>query len=139
MTNIAISLRVSNAEKYIERRDCIDQRWIELIISCGLNPILIPNNLVYLNNFINIHNVSGLMLTGGNDLQNMVAMHQKEAETFLLEHCIENNIPVLGICRGMQLIQNYFNIKLLPVSGHVNQYHELTVNKDLNIIHLLIQ
>ena len=30
----------------------------------------------------------------------------------------------------MQLIQNYFNIKLLPVSGHVNQYHELTVNKE---------
>ena len=97
MKNIAISLRVSNAEKYIERRDCIDQRWIELIISCGLNPILIPNNLVYINNFINIHNVSGLILTGGNDLQKYGgdAPERDKAETFLLEHCIENNIPVL--------------------------------------------
>jgi putative transposase len=31
-------------------------------------------------------------------------------EIFILEWAIEMNIPVLGVCRGMQLIQDFFGI-----------------------------
>tara|TARA_B100001093_G_scaffold520394_1_gene615407 strand:- start:5284 stop:5916 length:633 start_codon:yes stop_codon:yes gene_type:complete len=131
MINIAITLRVSNIDKYNERRDCIDQKWIELLITCGLNPILIPNNLAYVENLIEAKNLSGLILTGGNDLENIGgdAIERDQVENFLLKHCIDNKIPVLGVCRGMQLIQNFFNIKLTPVTNHVDIYHKLFVSK----------
>ena len=38
---------------------------------------------------------------------------------------MECKIPIIGVCRGMQIIQNYFGINLFKISGHIKVRHEL--------------
>ena len=48
----------------------------------------------------------------------------------LIKYCIENDIAVLGICRGLQIIAKYFGSSLKKVKGQVNIRHKLSVNKN---------
>ena len=43
MKLLGITQRVDIANSYGERRDCLDQRWFELIYSLGLVPVPLPN------------------------------------------------------------------------------------------------
>jgi len=70
---------------------------------------------------------SGLLLTGGHDvdpaLYNGPAAHPKikpvnrerdDFELKLLDYAVKNRMPVLGICRGLQLANVYFGGTLFP-------------------------
>jgi gamma-glutamyl-gamma-aminobutyrate hydrolase PuuD len=66
-------------------------------------------------------NVAGVLLTGGNDLAALGgdAPERDAVESALLEFAEQRGLPVLGVCRGMQVIQNRFGVALCPVEGHV--------------------
>jgi len=130
MKRIVVTQRVDIIKEYGERRDAIDQRWIDLLLECNLFPIFIPNNIEFVKSFILTEKFDGLLLTGGNDLVKYGgnSPERDEVERTLLEHFIKYKLPILGICRGMQLIQDYFGIKLKPISGHVATRHKLMVN-----------
>lgn len=101
------------------------------------------NNLRYLNNkcsFIglimydsNSHfdtsildNCDGVIFQGGTDIY---PYHYE-----ILNYCINNGIPVLGICMGMQIIGLYNNKQLesdlIKVDGHYDINHKLEINKN---------
>jgi putative glutamine amidotransferase len=65
--------------------------------------------------------IRGLLLTGGNDLSDLGgdAPERDAAETVLLAAARTLGLPVIGVCRGMQLLQRAFGVALQPVSGHV--------------------
>ena len=109
MKKVVVTQRVDVTSTYGERRDCLDQRWIELLLSVGLFPVLVPNNLDYVKKLIATEQIDGVLLTGGNSLLNYGgdAPERDEVEKNLLELAILKNIPLLGVCRGMQIIQNY--------------------------------
>lgn len=64
------------------------------------------------NNFNKIKECSSLILTGGNDISfkyshvegRAVIPERDDFEARLFDYALENKIPVLGICRGMQFI-----------------------------------
>ncbi len=68
-------------------------------------------------------NVAGLLLTGGNDLASLGgdAPERDATEAALIEAAESRDLPILGVCRGMQLIQQRCAIPLLRVEGHVTQ------------------
>ncbi len=42
-------------------------------------------------------------------------------ELEVLKRAIGNNVPVLGVCRGLQLINHYYGGRLVKVKGHAGQ------------------
>jgi len=43
----------------------------------------------------------------------------------LIELALSERIPILGVCRGMQMINIHFGGKLIPIQNHVKTEHEL--------------
>lgn len=127
MKRIAITQRVDFIELYGERRDSLDQRWIQLILKCGFVPLIIPNNLNAAEQIICQVHIDGLIFTGGNNLVKYGgdAPERDSVEYYLINYAIQYNVPLLGICRGMQIIQDYFKVPLKKYEGHTAVTHEL--------------
>ena len=121
MTLIAISQRVVVAPPFGERRDCLDQRWIKFMTACGLTPLPVPNDEQAAQRLCNTTPVGGILLTGGNDLSAYGgdAPERDATESVLIDFANKMTLPVLGVCRGMQMIQHRFGIRLERVTGHV--------------------
>tara|TARA_B100000029_G_scaffold202462_1_gene200741 strand:- start:20 stop:643 length:624 start_codon:yes stop_codon:yes gene_type:complete len=136
---IGISLRITNAENYTEKRDSLSHDWPILLEKIGFSPVLIPNTLLNITSFLDEMNLSGLILSGGDNIGD-----DKERDTTekqILDYGISNNLPIMGICRGMQVINSYFGGKIqsLENSSHVNNPHMIKVTKYLSIKDNLIQ
>ena len=95
-------------------------RWLE---SGGIEYIILD---YHKNNFGDIKKCSSLLLTGGDDIFPEFyndwedgkdrTQYKPERDGFefgLLDYSVENKIPVLGICRGMQLINCKLNGNLI--------------------------
>lgn len=83
------------------------------------------------------------MLTGGNDLSiykfSETSLKRDLFEKKLIDYGIKNNIPILGVCRGMQLIADYFGSSFKTVEGQVAIKHSLEINKDSKYFNELIK
>jgi N5-(cytidine 5'-diphosphoramidyl)-L-glutamine hydrolase len=119
MKTVAVSQRVVVDPPHGTRRDCLDQVWPKFLLRCGLIPIPVPNSVDAALTIC--ENVSGVILTGGNDLAAYGgdAPDRDETETALLDLAERRDLPVLGVCRGMQMIQHRFGTRLQRVQGHV--------------------
>lgn len=125
MNMIGITLRVDEWSERMERRDAIDQRWVKLLVACGCMPVLLPNHLPTVRAMLSQLSIKGLLITGGNDLSKYGgdSPERDETERWLLRHACESGLPLLGVCRGMQLIQDYWGVALERIDGHVAARH----------------
>lgn len=121
MKKVAITQRVSIVPEYGERRDCLDQAWPRFLAACGLVPVVVPNVVDVALAVCADPHVAGLVLTGGNDLAALGgdAPERDAVEDAVFNLAEQRNLPVLGVCRGMQMIQHRFGIPLRRVEGHV--------------------
>jgi putative glutamine amidotransferase len=110
-----------------ERRDALDQNWGAFLAACGFLAIPAPNNANRATELWAALQPSALVLTGGNDLMELGgdAPERDKAERALLALALRQRIPVLAICRGMQLLLSHFGVELQSVDGHVAQRHEI--------------
>ena len=132
MKRIGITQRVEFIADYDERRDSLDQRWCQLVFSLGWLPMILPNiDPSRAGNLVDEYNLDGIILTGGNSLQILephnpnVAPERDDFERALISLSLENKIPTLGVCRGMQIINSYLGGTLEKITGHVAVEHEL--------------
>lgn len=129
MKMIALTQRVDIIDTYGERRDALDQRWGKLLLQSGLLPVTVPNNPGWLEVFLAQQAVDGILLTGGNSLAcyGGNAPERDAVEALLLDYAISRNLPVLGVCRGMQVILDRCGVTLQTVTGHVAAEQEIDV------------
>lgn len=130
MKKIGITLRIENFEKYGEKRDTISHEWVQYLSKKNIIPIFIPNNLSNLNLFLNTMKFDGIILSGGDNPGEFLERDKTEKE--LLDYGIRENIPIIGICRGLQVINNYFGgkIELDNTKTHVKTNHEVNITDD---------
>ena len=124
---IGISMRITDAVNYKEQRDTIASDWSTYLLSefPDCQWILIPNMGEKVVDYFHQWNLNVLILTGGDDIGRYPI--RDITEFALLKMAIENKIPVIGICRGMQLIHHFYDGKLL--SGD-NQFDEIHRSKE---------
>ncbi|NQY42138.1 MAG: type 1 glutamine amidotransferase [Legionellales bacterium] len=140
MRKIGITLRVEEKVSYKERRDCIDQRWYGLIDKLNGFPVLLANiNPSMIELLFKEINLDAIILTGGNSIASLaedekdIAPERDSFEVALLTYAIKHDIPVVGICRGMQLINTYFGGSLTRiVRGHINTRHAVNVTPEFS-------
>ena len=132
MKKVGFTMRVELERRYVERRDCIDQRWLALAHQLGWLPVAVPNLPAdQVAPFVDALGVEGLVLTGGNTLAHLVdadadaAPERDACELALLDWAVANQVPCLGVCRGLQLINHYFGGASVPGEGHVATEHRV--------------
>lgn len=132
MRRIGISQRVDMYSDVGEVRDCLDQRWIKFILSLGYFPIPLPTlSPRDLEDNWRALGLSAVILSGGNNIEDLapgqleVSPARDAFERKLLALAIENRLPVLGVCRGMQLINLFFGGTATAIEHHVGGRHRL--------------
>jgi N5-(cytidine 5'-diphosphoramidyl)-L-glutamine hydrolase len=140
MKAVGVTQRISVVPAYGERRDCLDQSWTKFLAACGLLPVLLPNVIEVALALCEATGIDGLVLTGGNDLAALGgdAPERDAVENALLDLAERHRLPVVGVCRGMQVIQQRFAIPLRRVEGHVTQRQVIRINgepKEVNSYH----
>jgi N5-(cytidine 5'-diphosphoramidyl)-L-glutamine hydrolase len=140
MRTVAITQRVTVIPEYGERRDCLDQAWPRFIAACGLMPLPVPNVIEVALEMCGGSDLAGLVLTGGNDLAALGgdAPERDATENALLDAAESRGLPVLGVCRGMQLIQQRFAVPLQRVEGHVTRCQVIRIEgeaREVNSYH----
>lgn len=141
MKIVALSQRVDPVPGRPETRDQIDQRLIEFLLFAGILPFPVPNELVpdsapgskqeTFDVWIKHVKPAGIVLSGGNEVGG--CPERDRTERALLEHARQHRIPVLGICRGMEMMAVWAGGNLKPVTGHVRTRHVLSGKLDWNV------
>lgn len=105
-------------------------------------PIIIDNNIdvvkskKYLLDLIK--DIDGFILCGGDETS--------KVDMFIIDYCYKNDVPLLGICLGMQEIALYFNEKGLKKLNNLSHFdmnseylHTIKLNKKGYLYNLLKQ
>ena len=124
---LGISLRIVEEINYEEKRDALSHDWLTLIENLNAFPILIPNNLKNLDEFLLTSNLDGIILSGRDNIgKNPERDH---SENMIIEFSLKQKIPIFGVCRGMQIINNYFggSININSTTEHVKNSHNIQI------------
>ena len=130
MLRVGLTQRVQIQDQRKERWDCLDQAWSSLLTHQGILPIPLPNSMQEPAVLLKELELDAVLLTGGNDLE-IVAQGPQAAperdlfEANLLTVCSQRNIPVLGVCRGLQMMVVHYGGKVRPVPHHVATTHSI--------------
>lgn len=148
MKVVAVSQRVEVLAERGETRDALDQQLVDFLLASGCLPVPVPNTLCRpvhdstaaadaLHEWLGTLAPQAIVLSGGNDLGEQPKRDMTEAR--LLEHARANALPVLGVCRGMQMIGHWAGGRLKPVNGHVGTRHRLSgrIVAEVNSYHRL--
>lgn len=124
---IGISLRIVHAPNYDEKRDAISHDWAQFLEKLDLIPVLIPNNIGNVSEFLDTIGIDGLILSGGDNIGDYP--QRDSIEKSILEFGIKKKLPTIGICRGMQMINKFFGGRIITTSNkkHVNKSHSVNI------------
>jgi len=131
---VAVSQRVDHNPDLNETRDALDQSLITFLLIAGFIPVPVPNQLfkavsddrcnrVDLDAWLAAVKPQAFVLSGGNDIGE--CRERDLTEGYLLDYARQHQKPLLGICRGMQMISHWAGVGLFPVKGHVKTRHRL--------------
>lgn len=135
---IGISTRVTHAINYNEERDSIARDWSTFMLKnfSDAKFIFLPNIEDDIEEYIQKWNVNCFFLTGGEDFGTSTSRDITEIN--ILKYAIKHDMPIIGICRGFQLLASNLgatiikqNEKTIHLSNNhivVNNNQEYLVN-----------
>lgn len=119
-----------------EREDVLDDAWLALLEASGCVAMRVPNQPHLATDFLDSLPIDGLLLTCGNNLaaHGGDAPERDRTEFLLLTHAVHKKIPVLGVGRGMQVIQRLFSVPVDPIDGHETDALSIDVNGERVVV-----
>lgn len=131
-------MRVETIQEYDETRDALSHDWIRFMANAfpDTSWIPMPNVGSDAGAFLDAWAITHVILSGGNDIGQSVV--RDKTECAVLDRALAQGIPVLGICRGLQMMQHYFKGKLVECTGHAGTRHKISlgnVARDINSFH----
>lgn len=140
MKKIAITARLAKNSEYFELRECLDIRWGALFLKLGFVPIILPCEFDVAKIYENV-GFKGVILSGGNDLFSLggdeLSKKRDEFERNLIKFCMKKQIPLLGVCRGMQMIAEFFGSTFKKVENQVAIRQDLEISPKSRYFHTL--
>lgn len=130
MKKILITQRLEYQGKHKELRNSIDVRLTKFIYSLGFMPILLCNMNPDISHLINDLKPDGIILSGGGDIfdnDKRLILEKK-----IIELSIKKKIPLVGICRGAQIINKFFNGDQKKIKNHVSRNHVVNFKEKFN-------
>jgi gamma-glutamyl-gamma-aminobutyrate hydrolase PuuD len=144
---LGITQRVVAVENRRERRDCLEQSWASFLGAMGIELAPVSNCLPDPGAFARRIGIQGLILTGGNNLSRQVrtihgtwagfipqlddiASERDFTECALLMESLSQGWPVIGVCRGMQMLNVFHGGAFSPVTGHAAVDHPLRSSRE---------
>ena len=129
-TRVGVTQRVEDLADRGERRDALDQNWARWVESDGDIIIPIPNGLDDPAGYVRDLELDAIVLTGGNDLADLPgavnpAPERDATETVLLGAATDHGLPVLAVCRGMQMLVHHWGGTPTRLDGHVATTHAI--------------
>lgn len=132
MKRVAVSQLVENVADRGEKRDALDQRLNDFVGQAGFISVPVPNlsekfmaqdssNLQLVSEWMRAVQPDAVLLSGGENIGQ--SSGRDHTERRLLDFAKSAGIPVLGICRGAQMMADYAGTFLHPVTGHAGIRH----------------
>ena len=132
MKKILVTMREGENNNYLT--DTIDKRWFAFMKNCGLLPVLVPNNIAIAEKLTK-DIFDGSILTGGDNIESLGGSSARDSvENIIIKYSIKNKIPAVGVCRGMQKIQDFFGVSLEKTPNNISINQEILINKDKHIV-----
>jgi len=97
-------------DKYEQQIDSLEHNYVKYFLNQHFDKIVpVPNNEEAIEPLV--YEADAVVLTGGGDIGKQPK--RDKIEKRLIEICIQESLPLLGICRGMQYINDYFGGSLV--------------------------
>lgn len=110
-------------------RDCLDHDWSLFLDACGVDAVPVPTRVKDPAAFLDRLKADGVILSGGNDVSGFggedPAPERDILEEALVAACVQRGMPVLGVCRGMQMLNVLHGGRVRRVPGHAGTTHPM--------------
>ena len=122
----------SNFKKHFNTYiDFLDHNWIKYFDKKNYLFKLIPNSLKISKKILKEKGkIDLIILAGGNDVlkKNKLTKIRLDVERNLIKYSIKKKIPLLGVCRGMQVLNYHFDGSLKKITGHMRSKTLILMN-----------
>ena len=132
---IGITQRIIKHTRHNEVMDCLDINWAKILIAIDILPVplpLLPSDVVV--SAWKTLDLDGLILSGGNtlveyadenDAIDNLSSERDNYERALVQAALSTGTPIMGVCRGLQLLNVYYKGHLTKIKGHVGTRHPI--------------
>ena len=137
---VGITLRTVQASGYDEPRDALSHDWVRYSEKMGWTPVMIPNALEDLGRWLEAAGpIDAFVLSNGNNVDIPGRSTEDRSplrdrtESLILGYALQHQKKVLGVCRGFQFINVYFDGKVDRVDPkkHVATEHVVRLDRSL--------
>ncbi len=126
--NILITQR-HEPNKHGDWIDSLENEYVEFFESFEMNLVPVSNTSKNIAEMLSTYKPRGIILSGGESIG--LSKEREKRESQLIDFAVNENIPVLGICRGMQFINVYFGGKLIDIDriDKTGEYKDIRTHK----------
>jgi putative glutamine amidotransferase len=116
---IGITQRMIEVSPHGEFRDSLATDWYPFLRALDMPWITLPNDVGAALDSARHFDLGGLILSGGDDPG--VFPRRDDTEFALLDWALGKNIPIVGICRGFQVLCRHMGGTLAPVDPSIHR------------------